>query len=129
LRGLLKSLFARSKTNDLTVQMNACWALIRSGKPEDVSTAFRITLSLPPPMRAKLADALKPHVLMLSDLAIPEALAASDPRRVIAALELIEQCQLRLPLKNLHLLLKSEHPEIRAAAIRVMALRNMSSQK
>jgi HEAT repeat protein len=71
-------------------------------------------------VRSMLIEDLRPHALSLCENVLPGLLQSPDPKQVLAALEILEAWQKAVPVE-LRSLLARDEPEIRAAALRVVA--------
>jgi HEAT repeat protein len=103
---------------DDDVRISAARGLIQSGDTETLEAVFDMALSSNQLTRAILAEDLRRYASELSARAIPNALASSDSRLVLAALEILSSWQRAVLVPELPRLL--EHPD---GAVRLQALR------
>ena len=83
---------------DDEIRLEASGALIRSSNAQEIAAVFHTAVRDSLLMRAVLTEALRPHMLALCELGVPEALASREPKHVRTALEIVRAWGKALPI-------------------------------
>lgn len=104
-----------------SVRIEAARGLLEGERIADIERIFQLALHESLLVRAVLVEDLRPYAIQLAEQAVPRALASSDPRVAVVALEMIEAWQKSLAVPEIVPLLRHPRPEVRARALRVAA--------
>lgn len=102
------------------IQIEACRALIRLSRPDEVNRVFKFATKQPLIVRAVLVEDLRPHALLLARGAMRDTLRSADSARIISTLSIIGAWRRALPLPEVADLLQHPDPAVCAAAFRVL---------
>ena len=102
------------------VKLEASRALISAGGVTEFTAVLHTAVHNSLLVRAILTEALRPYAAMLCEKAVPELLAANDPRTVRIALEIVRAWRKSMPLGGVQALLHHPDGAVRAAALGIV---------
>ena len=105
---------------DDDIKLDASRALIRGAGPVEMKAVFGTAVRESLLVRAVLVEALRPHAALLCQIALPDALADSDPKIVRTALQIVRAWGKVLPLSGLAPPLHHPDPRVRAGAFAIL---------
>ncbi|MBZ5594659.1 MAG: HEAT repeat domain-containing protein [Acidobacteriia bacterium] len=105
---------------DDLVRVEAARALAGSGDAQMLAAVFYMALDQNRLVRAILTEALRPQASELYGVAAPEALRSPDPKRVVAALEILRAWRKSAAIPQLPALLAHGDAAVRAAALHLV---------
>ena len=105
---------------DDMVKVEAARALAQSGEHHMLTEVFHMALEQNLLVRAILTEVLRPHTRELYRHAVPRALFSADPKRVVAALEMLRAWGKSAVIPELHSLLSHADPSVRVMALRLV---------
>jgi hypothetical protein len=104
---------------DPEVRLPAARALVQSGNLAEIGRVFELTVSQNLLIRILLTEDLRRYGAELSVNTVPAILKSGDPKRILAALNMLVAWERALPLTGLHELLDHPNREIRITALRL----------
>jgi len=107
---------------DPEVRLPAARALAQSGSMAEIGRVFVLAASQNLMIRILLTEDLRKYSAELCAQAVPAILKSDDPKRVLAALDMLVAWERALPLLGLHELFEHRDRQIRIAALRLAPL-------
>jgi len=116
------------RDSDDLVKVEAARALAGSGDSRMVTAVFEMALGQNRLVRAILSEALRPRARELYRSAVPDALVSPDPKRVLAALEILRAWRKSAVIPHLPALLLHADSAVRAAAFHLLPQAGMAAE-
>lgn len=118
--GVRELLMTALKDPDDLVKVEAARALVRSGDEAMLAAVFDMALDQNLLVRVVLTEALRPHARELCGHVVPQALTTLDPRRLVAALEMLRAWGRSAVVPGLYPMLSHSNAAVRAAALQLL---------